>query len=104
MLPLLLLSASLSQQNFLTNMNAVASAKDPIKLQSYMTPSLRAQLPHVADFLGSGGSYGVGRFGWKAYSLVDPVSKASYVVLSTPLTCEDMGEQVFVTNGSQITG
>jgi hypothetical protein len=104
MLPLLLLYASFNQQTFLKYMSSVAEAKDPQKLQSFMSPALRSEMPHVADFLNSGGSYGVGRFGWKAYSLVDPVSKNSYVVFSTPLTCEDMGEQVFSTNGSQITG
>ncbi|HEY3781682.1 MAG TPA: M1 family aminopeptidase [Fimbriimonadaceae bacterium] len=81
----------------------MAKAKDASGLSSHLSPALRAEHPHVADFLSSGGSYGVGRFGWKAYPLEDPVTKASYIVFSTPLTCEDMGEQVFETDHRQLT-
>lgn len=42
-----------------------------------------------------GGSYGVGRFGWHAYYAASPDKTQEYVVFSTPLTSEDIGERVF---------
>jgi hypothetical protein len=53
------------------------------------------------NVLKTGGAYGVGRFGWKALPLKSPDGQR-YVVLSTPLTSEDIGEIVLKRVGKEL--
>jgi hypothetical protein len=51
--------------------------------------------------LRTGGVYGTGEFGWKALSLPVPDGR-EFVVFSTPLTVEDIGELVFERSGNSL--
>ncbi|HSI72416.1 MAG TPA: hypothetical protein VK934_04505 [Fimbriimonas sp.] len=52
------------------------------------------------NVLKTGGPYGVGRYGWKAIGLDNEVTSQRFVVLSTPLTSQDVGEIVLRRTGS----
>ena len=48
-----------------------------------------------------GGAYDVGRLGWKALEL-NPVFGGKFVVITTPLTSQDIGELLFERVGSKL--
>lgn len=53
--------------------------------------------------LHTNGAYGAGKFGWKAVGLTPPGETSTYVVFSTPLTVEDIGERMFLIEGGKLT-
>lgn len=53
-------------------------------------------------FLKRGGPFGGGALGWHAVKLDDVDGTKTYVVFTTSLTCEDLGEQVFVLSGGKL--
>lgn len=81
--------------------DAIAQKRDVAALRAIATPEVLAQ-PRVFDFLTKPGAYGVGRFGWRAKSAVDPVDQRRYVVFTTRLTSEDVGEAVFEVEGGKL--
>lgn len=48
------------------------------------------------------GAYETGKFGWHALDGATPDGK-KYIVLSTPITSEDIGERLFETDGEKLT-
>jgi hypothetical protein len=82
-------------------LDALAQKKDQAALSALCTTEL-AQNSKTLRFL-SGGSYGEGKFGWHVFRLTEPGTGVQYAVFSTPLTCEDLGEQVFKWDGSRMT-
>lgn len=74
----------------------LASTRDVAGLTALLTspPGPRNPLAVIK----TGGAYDVGRFGWHAYAL-----GPEYVVLSTPLTSEDVGEILLRREGSGLT-
>ncbi len=90
-------------QDAIANLDSLAAAKDSKALAALSAPKLLQNHPHAFDFLPNGGAYGVGRYGWHAFALKEVGTGATDVVFSTPLTCEDIGEQVFRWDGRQFT-
>ena len=92
MLPLLLLLTQ-NQGPDTAALDQWAQKRDTASLSRFLTPdSLKPMNP--LEVLKSNGAYDVGRFGWHVLDL-NPGPDASYVVFSTPLTSEDIGEMVF---------
>ena len=56
----------------------------------------------LLDAIKLGGPYGGGRFGWTAAETKSPDGSESFVVLTTPLTAEDVGEYVFKRAGGRL--
>lgn len=77
----------------LEELGALAAARDVAGLQRFVTPNTQDRVNF--DFLRTGGVYGGGRAGWTVHPLVDPVGGSTHIVFSTPLSCEDIGEQVY---------
>ena len=79
----------------------LAGARDVDGLAKYAS----AQVVKDDDFrfLKRGGAYGVGESGWRALKLDDVDGSKSYVVFTTRLTCEDLGEQVFQLEDGKLT-
>src|SRR5947209_17481484 len=74
-------------------LDKLAQSRDVPALTSFLTPaSLKPINP--MQVIKSNGAYDVGRFGWHVLDLT-PGPDANYVVFSTPLTSEDIGEMVF---------
>lgn len=61
--------------------------------------SLQAENP--LNVIKTNGAYGVGRFGWRAQEMVAP-GGIRYVVLTTPLTSQDVGELLFKRVGNKL--
>ncbi len=68
------------------SIDRLARAKDVAGLSALLAP-LPPETRDPFAVLRSGGAYDVGKFGWRAYPLGQ-----EYVVVSTPLTSEDVGE------------
>lgn len=79
----------------------LAEARDVEGLQRMTAPGAVPPLTGF-QFLRLGGVYGGGRAGWSTVDLADPVGGKRYVVFSTPILCEDIGEQVFELGETQI--
>lgn len=88
----LVVSLTLSRPSLVDTLDALAKAKDGRGLERYLAEPVKGRSP-FAPILG-GGAYSVGRFGWHAAELKVP-DGAKLVVFWTPLTSEDVGEQVF---------
>lgn len=82
------------------SLDKMAQSRDTDALSRFLTPdSLKPFNP--LQVLKSNGAYEVGRFGWHVLDL-SPGRDASYVVFSTPLTSEDIGEMVFERQGAAL--
>ncbi len=84
-------------------LDALASNHDVTGLKALASPALLKSRPNAFDFVQTGGSYGVGKFGWHVFELKEVGTNKVDAVFSTPLTCEDMGEQVFRWDGRHLT-
>lgn len=88
-----LLAILLPQSATLEKLNELANKRDIGALLALAKPGdLR---PTAFDFIRHGGVYGGGSRGWTVHELAQPNSNRRFAVFSTPLTCEDIGEQVF---------
>jgi hypothetical protein len=77
------------------DVDRLAKARDVAGLTALLAPlptGARSPFP----VLKSGGAYDVGKFGWRAYGL-----GPDYVVVSTPLTSEDVGEILLRRSGTK---
>jgi len=54
------------------------------------------------DAIKTGGPYEGGRFGWHAVETDGPGESGRFIVFTTPLTSEDIGEYVFERRGSRL--
>lgn len=100
-----MLSAALAlatrQTPDLRALDALAQKRDVAGLTAYLTPeSVKPYNPLAV--LKTNGAYETGKFGWHALELQPPTGTASYVVLSTPITSEDVGEMVFERAGDKL--
>jgi hypothetical protein len=102
-MPFLVISLLVGHIRVLEPLDQYAQQRNLAQVQSLATAALLKEKPQVFNFVKQNGSYGVGRFGWHAYELEDPVDHSRYAVFSTPLTCEDMGEQEFAWANGKLT-
>ena len=86
---LLLLRAPAS----IEQIDALARVRDVAGVEKFASAALQGK--QAFAFLKRNGVYDSGRFGWTAVELRDVVGGETYVVFSTKLTSEDIGEQVF---------
>lgn len=84
-------------------LDSLAVSHDVAALKALASPALLKSRPNAFDFLQTGGSYGVGKYGWHVYELHEVATNKVDAVFSTPLTCEDIGEQVFRWDGQRLT-
>ncbi len=78
----------------------LATKRDVAGILNYAMPG--ALSSGAFQFLITGGVYGGGQRGWTVSELRDPVGQRTYAVFSTPLDCEDIGEQVFELKDDRI--
>lgn len=79
-------------------LDQMASSRD-VPAISRLVDDLPAQNP--LDVLKTNGPYGVGSLGWHAKALTSPMG-TGYVVLTTPLTSEDVGEVLLRRSGDRL--
>lgn len=91
-----LLTAGLFAPPTVDAIDALAKARNVAGLTALLAP-LPAGTRNPFAVLKSGGAYEVGKYGWRAYSL-----GKDYVVLSTPLTSEDVGEILLRRDGERL--
>jgi hypothetical protein len=84
------------------SLDKLAVERNIPELEKLESPALAKSGPNAFRFL-QGGSYSVGQLGWHAYELKRIGSNEVDIVFSTPLTCEDLGEQVFRWDGANFT-
>ena len=84
-----------SQQPSVETLSRLAKSKDIVALSKFSTGDGK-------EFnVLKGGSYEVGKFGWKAEDLAMP-EVGKFVVFTTPLTSQDIGELLFERVGSKL--
>lgn len=96
----LLVVAGIQAQDLVGRLDALAQARDVEGIASLAKPELKPKL----GFLRTNGAYDTGRFGWHAVELRGIGGKDRFVVFTTRLTSEDIGDQVFRFDGSRLTG
>ena len=85
----------------IATLDSLAQKRDVDGLSKFLTPdSLQPFNP--LQVLKTNGAYETGRFGWHALELNPPDNKASYVVFTTALTSEDVGEMLFKREGAAL--
>ncbi len=89
----------LTRNPVVADLNALAQARDVEGLAAYASGSVTEK---DFAFLRGTGAYGVGRYPWSALQLDAPSGK-TYLVFSTRVTSQDIGEQLFVLEGEKIT-
>jgi hypothetical protein len=89
------------RQDLLSRINLLAETRDMEDLLTVSAPELRETQPNPFHFLRTGGAYGTGRFGWKAEEL-KAVDGKRFIVFTTLLTSQDIGDQVFEWDGERI--
>jgi len=102
LLALFVALASPASPQLIKELDVLAQKRDAAALKRFVSPELLHRNPNIMDFVSTGGSYGVGRLGWHVYELQE-VNGDTDAVFSTPLTVEDLGEQVFRWNGQKLT-
>jgi hypothetical protein len=89
-----------SQDSLTSDLDRLARARD--------VPGLTAKAPNAwkgfnpFNVIKTNGAYDCGRFGWRALTGTAPWGQ-KYIVFSTPLTSEDVGERLFETDGTKLT-
>lgn len=78
----------------MAELNRLAQDKDLGGLRRWYGPDVLALKEDPLAVIKTGGSYGAGRFGWQVQALAEPGGK-QYVVFTTPLTIEDIGERLY---------
>ncbi len=79
-------------------LDRLATARDVVGISKYVS---NLPDPNPLDVLKTNGPYQVGSFGWHARGLRSPDGE-TYVVLTTPLTSEDVGEVLFRRDGDRL--
>lgn len=78
--------------------DAWAQARDSVAIEAHASPALAGKF----SFLKGSGAFGVGRTGWHAFELDEPETGKKYIVFSSALTTQDIGEQVFEWDGASL--
>ncbi|MFI5384692.1 MAG: M1 family metallopeptidase [Fimbriimonadales bacterium] len=89
LIPLLVLGQA-STSDLLSKLDSLAKERKVEELSKYLAP-FEGRNP--LDPIRNGGAYGTGRFGWRAVLL--RMYNQSFVVFTTDLTSEDIGELLF---------
>lgn len=95
------LIAPLGRQPSAATLDALSQKRDVAGLTAYLEP-LPAGVRNPFAVLKTGGAYDVGKFGWHAADLAGADGVTQYVVISTPLTSEDVGEILLRRNGEKL--
>jgi hypothetical protein len=95
------LSSARLQDSLVADLDRLAQAKDIASLAKYLSSDQGTGNPFSP--ISSGGGYGVGRFGWHALPLSEPEGPRRFVVFTTPMTSEDIGELLFEVSGGKLT-
>lgn len=90
MLAALLLLTQGPSQETIAKIDNLAKARDIAGLSAYLAP-YKGRNP--LSPIKTGGCYGVGRYGWRAMYV--HMANASFILFTTPLTSEDIGELLF---------
>lgn len=90
-----------TQDSLTTDLDRLAKARDVVGLTSRAASGAWKGRNPFAVFK-TNSAYETGRFGWTAISGAAPWGQ-KYVVFSTPLTSEDVGERLFETDGAKLT-
>lgn len=88
------LLVAIRQDPAVSALDRAVAAKDLASVRSFYGPSVLALKRDPMAVLKTNGAYEVGSKGWHAIGLDGPDGKR-YVVFSTPLTSEDIGERLF---------
>ncbi len=89
-----------SDSELVARVDALAQKRDVAAIQALLPESETLGRQHLS-VLRTGGAYGTGRYGWRAVPLNDP-DGARYLVLTTRITSEDVGELIFEVRGGKI--
>ncbi len=96
LVPLFLLSCSPAQKGLdVKELDRLAQARDVAGLQRFVDGAAPLSV------LKTNGAYEGGKYGWRAFAAVTPAGRR-YVVLSTYLTGEDVGELLFVEDRGRL--
>ncbi len=93
---------SLLRADPIAQIDALSKKRDLDGMLAHCSASLKDPVAALG-FLKQNGVFEVGRNGWSAHSLDAPGGSKRYVVFSTALTSEDIGEQVFEWDGAKLT-
>jgi len=89
-----------TQQTALGELDALVQKRDVAAIQRFVdAPKNNTQ---YLSAISTGGPYEGGRFGWHAAEAASPSGPERFVVFTTPLTAEDIGEYVFLRNGNRL--
>jgi len=86
-------SLSTRPHESIEGLDQLARTRNSSQLKSYLAPESTSK--NIFSLLTTGGVYGVGRKGWHCEGLTDPTTSTNYVVFTTPLTSEDIGDLLF---------
>ncbi|HWD39275.1 MAG TPA: hypothetical protein VG944_10530 [Fimbriimonas sp.] len=85
----------------LADLDRMAQKRD-VEGLTRLVDGLPSDRPNPLEVLRTNGPYEGGRYGWHAVSMKSPSSGAEYVVLSTFLTNEDIGEFLLKRDGNRL--
>lgn len=88
------------QDSFTADLDRRAKARDVAGLTAKASGAWTGRNPFTV--IKTNSAYDTGRFGWTAISGAAPWGQ-KYVVFSTPLTSEDVGERLFESDGTKLT-
>lgn len=91
------------QPSVVEEIDRLAQQRDVAGIAAYCSPEFSDARERLR-FLNRAGVYGVGTKGWRAELLNTPDGTQTYVVFTTPLTSQDIGEQVFTLSSGKLTG
>jgi hypothetical protein len=97
----LLAALAIHAPTSIERIDALVKAKDVASLTRLLDP-LPKGARNPFQILAGPGAYDVGRFGWSAFELPTVDHQPGYVVVSTKLTSEDIGELVFQRDGDKL--
>ncbi|MEA2552447.1 MAG: hypothetical protein QOJ65_623, partial [Fimbriimonadaceae bacterium] len=100
MLPFLF-SLVAAQGPDIRTLDDLAEKRDVATLTAYLTPDSLKRI-NPLQVLKTHGAYETGRRGWDVVELMPPDGSKSYVVFTTPMTTEDVGEMVFERQGAAL--
>src|SRR4051812_41542950 len=83
------------------SLDAMAQKRDVAGISKFLTPDSVKPL-NPLQVIKTNGAYETGRMGWHVVDLSPPGTDKKFVVFTTPLTSEDIGEMVFERQGAML--